>query len=88
MPAKEINDPRAPEQKNFLESIKEWPAITKNYISDLKLEMKRVTWPNRKQVESTTAIVILTVFGFAAYFWAVDSVLARMISGVQHAFTK
>jgi len=44
--------------------------------------MKRVTWPNRKQVESTTAIVILTVFAFAAYFKVVDSVLFQAISSV------
>ncbi len=83
---KEINDPRAPEPKPFLESVKEWPEITKSYIGELQLEMKRVTWPNRKQVESTTAIVILTVFGFAAFFWVVDAVLVRLVAGIQHAF--
>ena len=88
MPAQEINDPKAPEPKNWLESVKEWPAITKNYVGELQLEMKRVTWPNRKQVESTTAIVILTVFAFAAYFKVVDSVLVEAINGVQKAFTK
>jgi preprotein translocase subunit SecE len=88
MPAKEINDPKAPAPKNWLESVKEWPEITRNYIAELQLEMKRVTWPNRKQVEGTTAIVILTVFAFAAYFNVVDSVLVRAISGVQKAFTK
>jgi len=86
MPAKELNDPKAPEPKGWLESVKEWPAITKNYVGELQLEMKRVTWPNRKQVESTTAIVILTVFAFAAYFKVVDSVLFRAISSVQNAF--
>jgi preprotein translocase subunit SecE len=88
MPAKEINDPNTPEKKNFLESVKEWPMITKNYVSELQLEMKRVTWPNRKQVESTTGVVIFTVFGFAAFFWVVDLMLVRMVSGIQHAFTK
>jgi preprotein translocase subunit SecE len=87
MPAKELTDPKGPE-KNWLESVKEWPDITKNYIAELQLEMKRVTWPNRKQVEGTTAIVILTVFAFAAYFKIVDSVLVQAITGVQKAFTK
>src|SRR5262249_52140674 len=86
MPAKELNDSKAPEPKGWLESVKEWPAITKNYVGELQLKMKRVTWPNRKQVESTTAIVILTVFAFAAYFKVVDSVLFRAISSVQNAF--
>jgi len=88
MPVKEMNDPKAPEPKNWLETVKEWPAITKNYFGELQNEMKRVTWPNRKQVEGTTAIVIITVFAFAAYFKVVDSVLVQAISGVQRAFTK
>jgi len=85
---KEINDPNAPVQKPFLESVKEWPEITKSYIGELQLEMKRVTWPNRKQVESTTAIVILTVFAFAAYFKIVDTVMYSAVHGIQQAFSK
>ena len=68
--------------------VKVWAQETKDYFNDLKLEMRRVTWPNRKQVEGTTAIVILTVFAFAAYFKVVDSVLVTAVSGVQRAFTK
>ncbi len=49
------------------------PDQTKDYINDLKLEMRRVTWPNRKQVESTTAVVIVSVFLFAGYFAIVDT---------------
>ena len=36
--------------------VKVWVEGTKDYINDLKLEMRRVTWPNRKQVECTTAV--------------------------------
>jgi preprotein translocase subunit SecE len=48
--------------------------------------MRRVTWPNRKQVEGTTAVVILSVFAFAAYFFVVDSVLQRGITVVLSFF--
>ena len=68
------------EEKNWLQS-------TKEYVNDLRLEMRRVTWPNRKQVESTTAVVIFAVFAFAAYFFVVDSVLARGIRWIL-AFSK
>ena len=88
MPVKELNNPNAPESKPFLESVKEWPAITKNYVSELQLEMKRVTWPNRKQVESTTVIVIFTVFAFAAFFFVVDRVLQSGVAGIQHTFSR
>jgi len=30
--------------------VKVWVQSTKDYVNDLKLEMRRVTWPGRKQV--------------------------------------
>jgi preprotein translocase subunit SecE len=60
----------------------------KDYINELKLEMRRVTWPNRKQVESTTGVVIFAVFAFAAYFEVVDTILSAGIKGVLNFFTK
>ena len=86
MPLKEMNNPNAPEQKNWLESVKEWPEITRNYVGELQMEMKRVTWPNRKQVENTTAVVILTVFAFAAYFKVVDTIMYNAVHSIQQAF--
>jgi preprotein translocase subunit SecE len=68
--------------------VKVWFHDTKDYFNDLKLEMRRVTWPNRKQVEGTTAVVILSVFAFAAYFAVVDSILTRGVKVVLEYFTK
>jgi preprotein translocase subunit SecE len=50
--------------------------------------MRRVTWPNRKQVQGTTAVVIISVFLFAGYFEIVDSILSRGITAVFRVFTK
>jgi len=71
-----------------LEKIKTWPKATKDYYTELKLEMRRVTWPSRKQVESTTVVVIITVFAFAAYFQVVDQILASSITKITHAFAR
>lgn len=71
----------AEEKKNWLES-------TKDYINELKLEMRRVSWPNRKQVESTTAVVIFSVFAFAGYFAVVDLVMSRGVKEILSFFTK
>jgi preprotein translocase subunit SecE len=68
--------------------VKVWAQDTKDYINELKLEMRRVTWPNRKQVESTTAVVIFSVFAFAGYFYVVDGILSRGIRNVLNFFTK
>ncbi|HNY41145.1 MAG TPA: preprotein translocase subunit SecE [Bryobacteraceae bacterium] len=59
-----------------------------DYIDDLKTEMKHVTWPAKKQVQATTAVVIISVFLFAAYFAAVDLILGRAISKVFDSLAK
>jgi preprotein translocase subunit SecE len=71
----------AEEKKNWLDS-------TRDYINELKLEMRRVSWPTRPQVESTTAVVIFSVFAFALYFMVVDDVLQWGVNGVLTFFTK
>ena len=43
--------------------------------------MRKVTMPNRKEVEATTIVVIITVFIFGVYFWIVDSVLIGPCAG-------
>jgi preprotein translocase subunit SecE len=60
----------------------------KDYIGELQLEMRRVTWPSWKQVRATTGVVILAVFAFAAYFYVVDTIVGRMIGKVFETFTK
>jgi len=69
-------------------NVAEWPKATKEYVNDLKLEMRRVTWPSRKQVQGTTAVVIISVFLFAAYFAVVDSILTKGVKSILEFFTR
>ncbi|HYA16714.1 MAG TPA: preprotein translocase subunit SecE [Bryobacteraceae bacterium] len=52
-----------------------WIDSTRAYLNDIRSEMKRVTWPSRLQVQSTTLVVIFAVFLFAAYFKIVDQII-------------
>lgn len=70
------------------EEKKNWLTSTTDYINELKLEMRRVSWPNRKQVENTTFVVIFSVFAFAAYFEVVDTVMNRGVKAILSYFTK
>ena len=59
-----------------------WIDGTRQYLTDIRGEMKRVTWPSRQKVESTTLVVIVSVFAFALYFKAVDTIInATVVSG-------
>lgn len=61
-----------------------WPQQARDYIDDVKAEMRRVTWPNWPQVRATTGVVIAAVFLFAGYFFVVDFIVNRSITGVIH----
>ena len=76
------------EQQSIATKAASWPTRTKDYIDELQLEMKRVTWPNFKQVRSTTGVVIFAVFAFAAYFAVVDTLTGRFIQKLFDIFTK
>ena len=47
-------------------------------------EMRKVTTPSRAEVQSTTTVVIVAVFAFAAFFYVVDSVLNVALKAVLH----
>jgi preprotein translocase subunit SecE len=66
---------------------KNWIQGTRDYVNELKVEMRRVSWPTRSQVESTTAVVIFSVFAFALYFFVVDDILQWGIKGILSFFT-
>ena len=65
-----------------------WPAQLREYFEDLKLEMRRVTWPNWKQVRATTTVVICAVFGFAAYFFVIDQLIGRSLTKLYDSLTR
>lgn len=46
----------------------------RNFLTDVRAEMRKVVVPNRKEVQATTTVVLVTVFVFALYFWIVDTV--------------
>ena len=76
------------EANSWMVRVGQWPAQTKNYFEELQQEMRRVTWPTWKQVRATTAVVIVAVFAFAAFFFVVDEMVGRLIGKVFDVFTK
>lgn len=65
-----------------------WLQQTRDYIDELKKEMKMVSWPTRDQVVSTTMVVIAAIFAFAFYFWVVDLAIGRAITKLFDSLTK
>ena len=42
------------------------------FLSEVRNELKRVTWPTRAEVYATTVVVILTSLFFGIYLWVLD----------------
>ena len=42
------------------------------FLKDARAELKKVTWPSRAEVTSTTIVVILSVFFFGFYLFFMD----------------
>ncbi len=62
-------------QKNPLVRLRE-------YYSDVRVEMRRVTWPSKQEIYGTTVMVILTTFLFGLYFWICDQSFSRLVAKV------
>jgi preprotein translocase subunit SecE len=71
-----------------VEAVKSWPQRVKNYVEGLRMEMRRVTWPSKAQVQATTVVVLVTVFVFGVYFAIVDWVLNLGMTRMLNYFTR
>jgi len=47
---------------------------TKEFLHDVRVEMKQVTWPSRDDVVSTTGVVIATVAFFGVFLAIVEKI--------------
>jgi preprotein translocase subunit SecE len=69
---------------DFGDRIRSWPERIKSFYSDVRTEMKKVTWPSLKEVQATTTVVIITVFLFALFFWVVDLAIQNSLERALH----
>ena len=52
------------------------------FFQEFKTEMKKVTWPGRKETASSTAVVIVTVLLIVLFLGLVDYALGRIVTSV------
>jgi preprotein translocase subunit SecE len=49
-----------------------WYGRARRFITEVRSELTRVTWPTGREVWATTIVVILTSLVFGVYLWAID----------------
>ena len=50
----------------------------KQFLTEVKLELKKVTFPRRNEVYGTTTVVIVTVFIVGIFLAVVDVILIQL----------
>ncbi len=57
-------------------------AELKGFLSEVKIELKKVTWPGRPEVYSTTIVVLITTFFFGFYLYGLDVAFSWVLQPV------
>jgi preprotein translocase subunit SecE len=69
-----------------VDGVTGWFTGVREFFGEVRNELKRVTWPSRKEVYATTFVVILTSIFFGVYLWVVDLGLSAFINRIFRFF--
>ena len=75
---------RSPQKSTTTNQVTAFWTRTVDFLKDVRGEMRKVVTPSRAEVQSTTTVVIVTVFVFAAFFYLIDSVLGSALKSLLH----
>lgn len=70
-----VSKPTVAKEKNFIDK-----AI--QFLREVKVELKKVTWPSRKQTMGSTVVVLVIVVIISLFLGVVDAGLSGLIRAV------
>jgi len=62
---------------------KRWYRRFVSFLKEVRAELKKVTWPSRSEVYSTTIVVILATVFFGFYLFLVDALSSWALTKVR-----
>ena len=66
--------------------IRGWWDNGRLFLTEVRNEMRRVTWPSRREVYATTVVVIITSAFFGLYLFSLDMLLNWAVSWIFRTF--
>ena len=83
---------QAVSQKKYVQPAKQSAGTQKpnfigkslQFLREVKAELKKVTWPSRKQTIGSTIVVVILVTIVSMFLWLVDSLLSNIILRIMH----
>ena len=73
--------PKAGEQAAVVRQPAFW-VKTRQFLQEVRMELKRVTWPTRKETIASTAVVIILVLIISFFLGVVDFGLSSLVGVV------
>ncbi|MCJ7500550.1 preprotein translocase subunit SecE [bacterium] len=55
---------------------------TRAFLTDVRVELKKVSWPSRQDTISSTGVVLVVVFIISFYLGIIDILLSRMVTSL------
>jgi preprotein translocase subunit SecE len=62
-----------------VERLQTWRESTVQFLKEVRVEFKKVTWPQRNEIIGSTVVVILASFVVAFFLGFVDLVLQKLL---------
>jgi preprotein translocase subunit SecE len=56
-----------------------WYQRALQYLRDIHLELKKVTWPTKPEVVGTTVVVLVICVIFAGFLWGMDILFSKLL---------
>jgi preprotein translocase subunit SecE len=77
----------------MLENLKEspervggWFSRARTFLTEVRGELGRVTWPSGREVRATTIVVILTSMLFGVYLYVIDLSFSTLVAWLFQRF--
>ncbi len=84
-PARQTSVPSPPKLKSEVTAVDDkqnFISTASEFLREVKVELKKVTWPTRKQTTGTTIVVIIFVFILGIFLGIFDYSLSKLVQVV------
>jgi len=62
-----------------MKKIREWYEKVRTFLKEVKIELKKVTWPNRDEITNYTMVVIFIVILISAFIGVIDKIFGLFL---------
>ncbi len=63
-----------------------WYKRFSSFLREVRSEMKKVTWPSRREIYNTTVVVIIAMVFFGFYLYFMDAVFSWVLLKIKDFF--